>query len=129
MDKKQEEITPPEEKPWIGVDFDGTLAYYDGWKGAARAQMGEPIPRMMKRMLEWLENGERVKIFTARAADPSQIPDIAQWLKDNGLPDLEITCQKDFFMREIWDDRAVQVESNTGLSMQEKLILMVSFMQ
>ncbi len=28
---------------WIGVDFDGTLATYDGWKGPS--VLGEPIPK------------------------------------------------------------------------------------
>jgi len=30
-------------KGWVGVDLDGTLAHYDGWKGADH--IGEPGPR------------------------------------------------------------------------------------
>ena len=28
-------------KEWLGVDFDGTLAKYDGWQG--HTHLGEPI--------------------------------------------------------------------------------------
>lgn len=31
-----------------------------------------------------------------------------------GLPDLEVTSEKDWLMIELWDDRAVHVEPNTG---------------
>ena len=41
---------------WIGVDLDGTLAHYKGWKG--RDHIGEPIPAMMQRVKQWLEEGK-----------------------------------------------------------------------
>lgn len=99
-------------KGWIGVDLDGTLAIYDGWKGVEH--IGEPIPEMLNRVKEWIENGQQVKIFTARASDKKAIPFVHQWLKNNGLPDLEITNVKDFDMIQLWDDRAIQVMENTG---------------
>lgn len=40
---------------WIGVDLDGTLAHYDGWKGADH--IGEPIPAMVERVKQWLSEG------------------------------------------------------------------------
>jgi hypothetical protein len=49
---------------WIGVDLDGTMAYYDGWKGADH--IGEPIPAMVERVKRWLAEGREVRIFTAR---------------------------------------------------------------
>lgn len=97
---------------WIGVDLDGTLAHYDGWISADH--IGEPIPRMLNRVKEWLSKGKKVKIFTARCAVPEQVIPIAQWLKDNGLPNLEITNIKDQYMMELWDDRCIQVKRNTG---------------
>jgi len=99
-------------KRWIGVDLDGTLANHTSWKGDNH--VGEPIPEMMKRVKQWIKQGKIVKIFTARAHDPKKIPPIKKWLKANGLPDLEVTNIKDPGMIQLWDDRAVRVEKNTG---------------
>ena len=98
---------------WIGVDLDGTLAYFDGWKGADH--IGEPIPLMLERVKKWIADGKEVKIFTSRASVPQQIPPIRLWLKKYGLPDLEITNLKDWEMVELWDDRAIQLIPNTGI--------------
>ena len=95
---------------WIGVDLDGTLAYYD----PEFYGIGEPVELMKARVLEWVKNGLRVKIFTARAFDPEQIPDVQEWLKINDFPDLEVTNIKDFGMMKLFDDRAVEVKMNTG---------------
>ena len=100
-------------KNWIGVDLDGTLAYYDGWKG--KDHIGQPIQIMVERVKKWLMEGKRVKIFTARAATPEYIPPVRNWLKSIGLGELEITNVKDFDMIELWDDRCVQVKTNTGI--------------
>ena len=103
----------PAGTPWIGVDLDGTLAKYDRWRGFDH--VGEPVPVMLARVKFWLEKGYTVKIFTARASVPEKgIPPVKKWLADNGLPELEITNQKDFSMIELWDDRAIQVVSDTG---------------
>lgn len=102
-------------KGWIGVDLDGTLAFYDGWKG--ESVIGEPIPLMEARVIDFIENGETVKIFTARAGTQSGIDHVKAWLKEHGFPDLEVTNKKDFGMRRLYDDRAVQVEENTGILM------------
>ncbi len=103
-------------RPWIGVDLDGTLAHYEGWKG--KDHIGDPIPSMLTRVYRWIEEGKRVKIFTARACIPEQIEPVAMWLDDHGLTDLEITCSKDLLMLELWDDRCVQVISNQGVPIQ-----------
>ena len=96
----------------IGVDLDGTLAHYEGWNGFD--DIGEPILPMLSRVKHWITKGIRVIIFTARATEPNNIPPIKEWLKKNGLPDLEITCVKKPEMKLIFDDRAIQVEKNTG---------------
>lgn len=108
---------------WVGVDLDGTLAFYEGWKGPEH--IGEPIPLMLQRVTEWLSRGIEVRIFTARACIPEQIPPIEAWcLKHIGLV-LPVTNAKDFACIEIWDDRAVQVAPNTGMPItqhQESLL-------
>ncbi len=99
-------------KAWIGVDLDGTLAYYEN--SASSEKIGTPIPEMLALVNKMLGNGIRVKIFTARATDPEQLPIIRKWLKTNNLPELEITNIKDYYMLRLYDDRCIQVEKNTG---------------
>lgn len=105
------------EELWIGVDLDGTLAEYDG--DYASDEIGPPIEAMLDRVKGWVEAGEIVKIFTARAEDESAIPAIEEWLEENGIGGLEITNRKDKLMKELWDDRVVQVIPNTGLRADE----------
>ena len=112
---------------WIGVDFDGTLAHYEGWN---EGKLGEPVQPMLKRVQMWLERGHTVKIFTARVGCTGLITEIGNtdgvdfaqeqreliqdWcLKHIGVK-LEVTATKDFAMLELWHDRAVQVKANTG---------------
>lgn len=103
---------------WIGVDLDGTLAHYDGWRGITH--IGPPVPKMLARVKQWISEGREVKIFTARMSTPSRrqkaefLKVLHEWCVLSGLPELEATCIKDFGMRELYDDRAVQVECNTG---------------
>lgn len=99
---------------WIGVDLDGCLAIYDGWKG--ENHIGEPVPAMLERVKAWVAEGKDVRIFTARVhnGESSVITLIEQWcLQHLGLV-LPITCRKDYGMICLYDDRCVQVERNTG---------------
>ena len=108
---------------WIGVDLDGTLAQYDGWKGAEH--IGEPIPLMVQRVKDWLGAGHEVRIFTARVSHDgteSRVADatvarmaIIAWCNTHIGVQLPITNFKDYGMIELWDDRCVQVEENTGV--------------
>jgi hypothetical protein len=103
---------------WIGVDLDGTLAHYDGWKGVGH--IGEPIPAMVERIRQWIRDGQDVRIFTARASSPdpdekkAAIEAIQAWCLRHIGSALFITATKDLKMYELWDDRAVCVERNTG---------------
>lgn len=110
------EGAPESGKGWVGVDLDGTLAYYDGWRGPGH--IGDPIPRMLDRVRFWLEEGTDVRIFTARVAVASQADEarmaITQWCYTHFGRALPVTCEKDPQMIELWDDRAIRVESNTG---------------
>jgi hypothetical protein len=84
---------------------------------------------MVSRVKNWLRDGKRVKIFTARmhghgvpligggVADV-RTP-IEVWCREHLGQVLEITNVKDFAMLELWDDRAVQVIPNTGIPVVE----------
>lgn len=96
---------------WIGVDLDGTLAVYDGWKDGA---IGEPVPEMHFRVRKWLADGVAVRCMTARAGVPEEAAKVRAWLDAHGMSEVGITDRKDFAMIELWDDRAVAVEPNTG---------------
>lgn len=111
----------PLHKGWIGVDLDGTLAVYDHWRGFLH--IGEPVGPMVERVKHWCNSGKTVKIFTARCAicegkDESVVAEsilaIKTWCRQHIGRELEVTNIKDQGMIELWDDRAVQVEKNTG---------------
>lgn len=124
---------------WKAVDLDGTLAHYEHWVGPGH--IGAPIAKMVDRVKQWIREGVEVRIFTARAfpialsapggvigpdwAVPMQhtmrgmeceqaIHAIRTWCAQHIGHVLPITCVKDFGMDEVYDDRAVQVEKNTG---------------
>jgi hypothetical protein len=97
---------------WIGVDLDGTLAYYDCWRGVDH--IGAPVPAMLLRVKGWLMAGEDVRIFTARASDPAAVPAIDAWCLEHVGRVLPVTNVKDFQLVVLYDDRAIGVEANTG---------------
>ena len=109
---------------YIAVDLDGTLAVYNEWEGLCT--IGEPVPLMVKRVKKWLEEGKRVKIFTARVGPQDLSRKVSEydvaaartaienWCLVQLGQKLEITNEKDFAMIELWDDRCVPVEKNTG---------------
>jgi uncharacterized protein YlzI (FlbEa/FlbD family) len=111
---------------WIGVVLDATLAIYNGNCNG----IGEPVPKMVQRVKEWISAGRTVKIFTARVSpivglvnldgspyvyDVEAIrTEIQDWCEKHIGVRLEVTNAKDFGMIELWDDRAIQVVPNTG---------------
>jgi hypothetical protein len=131
---------------WIGVDLDGTLAFYERWDGS----IGLPIPEMVERIKRWLDSDQEVRIFTARASEWEPIKDNKVWLDNRTqatcprttevyerdvkpIEDwcerhlgvrLQVTCRKDFKMVELWDDRAVQVIPNTGQRADAQAVLL-----
>lgn len=105
------------DKGWIGVDLDGTLAHYDGWKGVEH--IGAPVPAMVARVKRWLSEGREVRVFTARVSGPHHEARevearVKAWCLAHVGQELSVTCTKDYAMVELWDDRAVSVEENTG---------------
>lgn len=115
---------------YIAVDLDGTLAHYDNW--VEIDIIGEPIKPMVERVITWLAEGQKVKIFTARANPLDQEPGGAEkfgkaldkWCLKHIGQKLEVTYQKDYRMIQFWDDRAIQIVTNTGLTISEHVILM-----
>ena len=114
---------PDKDKGWIGVDLDGTLAVDDG-QPFVPGHIGPPVPLMVARVKWWVAAGKDVRIFTARvSSDGSNARNfqaqqsryaIEQWCEKFIGRKLPITNAKDYMMVELWDDRAVQVEKNTG---------------
>lgn len=102
----------PAKRRVIAVDLDGTLAVYDVWRG--EEHVGEPIAPMVERVRRWLDAGHDVRIFTARAFTASAVPPIERWCAEHLGRVLPVTNVKRHDVNEIWDDRAVQVERNTG---------------
>lgn len=92
------EESVPMDGPWIGVDLDGTLTIHDLW--VSMNHIGKPVLPMLNRVKSWINQGIRVKIVTARACEQDGIPPVKAWLRKQGLPDLEVTNEKDFGMIE-----------------------------
>lgn len=107
------EAKTAEKKKVYAVDLDGTLAHKDPGPFDPN-EIGKPIPLMRKLVRLWIRQGHEVRIFTARAADPKNIPPIKKWLEENGMEGLEVTNKKTPDIDTFYDDRAVAVERNTG---------------
>ena len=93
---------------WIGVDFDGTLAHYEGFKGDDH--VGAPVEPMVRRVRKWLREGKDVRLFTARKPNPA----LRRWMLEHLGEVLPVTSTKDHKCQAMYDDRAVQVKRNTG---------------
>jgi hypothetical protein len=126
-------------KGWIAVDLDGTLAEYHGWVNTFN--IGAPIPLMQERVKKWLAEGRDVRIFTARVDGGlvaktiyPEIPEatvefykqvdlivdmIQNWTEKHLGKRLPVTNKKDAGMIELWDDQCVQVIKNTGQRVDE----------
>ena len=108
------------------VDFDGTVAIHIS-KDSRNFEydperVGEPINLMVKRVKMWLAEGKEVVIFTARVHPYHGVEDnekakkaIEKFCIEHFGRVLEVTCMKSPEFEEIWDDRVVRVERNTGL--------------
>lgn len=103
---------------WVGVDLDGTLAMYPSPRG--HDTLGAPIPAMVARVKDMLARGIEVRVFTARMSDPDRreqakvVALVEAWCEEHIGQKLKVTCQKDYAMAALYDDRCVAVETNTG---------------
>jgi len=104
---------------WVGFDLDGTLAFYDGWVG--EEHIGPPIREMVERAKELIEKGIEIRIVTARASTGQKriIEKIQDWAEEQGLGRPVVTCEKDYKMICLYDDRCLQVYPNTGMLVSE----------
>ncbi len=107
-------------EPWIAVDLDGTLAENE-FDVKSPLHVGPPVPAMVERVKRWLREGKQVKVFTARVYKDTneysvhRIREAIQaWCLQHVGAELEVTNVKDYAMLQIWDDRAVCVQENTG---------------
>ena len=116
---------------WVGFDFDGTLAEGVTWDTVNNTlPLGEPIAPMIKTIKAYLSAGIECRILTARVAccgrtnshgafddlefKMDQTAKLSSWCIKHIGRDLEITATKDMNMSLLYDDRAIQVERNTG---------------
>ena len=98
----------------IAVDLDGTLAFYDFWRGIEH--IGKPIEPMLNIVKGLINSGNKVKIFTARACEGEiAIRYVKKWCIENGLGDLEVVNYKNYGTTMLIDDRARQVIYNEGI--------------
>lgn len=106
-------------KRWIGVDFDQTLHRDDG----------SPIQPMVDRVKKWISEGKEIRIVTARMNGFDNVDNDRSWstvdqenyirewcVKNigNEMKYVRIQHQKGPGMIELWDDKVVAVEPNTG---------------
>lgn len=137
--------------PWIGVDMDGTLAYYgDEW--LPWNVFGPPIEPMVRRIRQWRAEGKEVRIITARVFPHihgiphasvmsavntclktrqkftilDMIGAVQDYTQRHVGERLPVTCAKDYMMIEQWDDRAIQVIPNTGRTISDELASVVN---
>lgn len=121
-------------KGWIAVDMDGTLFEYTEW--TKWNEFGKPIELMAARVKLWVSQGKDVRIFTARMPLPHE-QEIEQTCyrtgeKFNGVMmkkaiadhtekhlgfRMRAQCYKDLYTIEIWDDRAIGVIANSGMTL------------
>jgi hypothetical protein len=102
--------------------LDHTLAEYESGM-AELAAIGAPIPRMVERIKQHIKDGYEVRIMTARVSPRNaslkwdverQRKAIKRWCKTHIGQELRVTCEKDYEMIFLYDDRCVAVEPGTG---------------
>lgn len=111
-----------ENQGWIGFDLDGTLAEYHGF--VSPDHIGEPIPGILLLARAMLASGREIRIMTARAnpdmfseQHEQSIAAIEAWCEAHLGCKVPITCKKDQAMVAFYDDRAIQVLPNQGVSL------------
>lgn len=97
----------------IGVDFDGTLVEYDGYKGDF--EFGKPIQSMIDECSKAIGNGYKIVVFSARCDCDEVNNAIIEHLSKAGLDVHGATNIKLKIFKEFWDDRAMRVRKNKGV--------------
>ena len=114
--RKVQDVQVEGVQPNILVDLDKTLAFHPDNFDVSK--VGKPIPAMVERIKAWRAQHIDVRIFTARWSDVANRPItkkiIDQFCMEQFGETLPITNEKDYGTVLIYDDRARQVEINTG---------------
>ncbi len=100
----------------IAVDFDRTLAEYDGNFFTPIMDL-KPITKMVKKVQKWLAKGYTIIIFTARVNDDYNgeiATQISNWCELNLGQRLAVTNMKTYDIDMFVDDKALPVKENTG---------------
>lgn len=127
MNSLRKSVSAPRRKKRYAFDFDGTLSLFRGWQG--QLVLGPPIPAMIAKVKSLLADGDEVFIYTARlnddpalcdAGNPATIAAIEDWCIEHIGQKLPVH-QKKMFER-LYDDMAVQVVQNTGLTLKEAVV-------
>jgi hypothetical protein len=108
------------------TDFHKTLAHYDHENQHAEDfDNMPPITRMVNRVKAWRAKGEKVTVFSA-AANPENDWDgrikrgIGDWTETHIGERLPVTAIKSSDFTDMWDDKGVAVEANTGKRLSKK---------
>lgn len=72
------------------VDFDGTIAAYDGWKGVG--VYGEPLPGARATLADLQAAGWEIIVFTSRNWE--ERVHIEAYLRRHGIPFTQVVCGK-----------------------------------
>jgi|SRR5579884_1987935 len=109
---------------YIGYDLDSSLAsdHRGGEWVQTMEEIGDPIPKSVARVKSYLEAGYEVRIVTARANTleqtakqrMKQIKLIEEWCLIHIGQKLKVQAEKTYGMLLLYDDRAIQLEPNTG---------------
>ena len=98
----------------FAFDLDGTIAEYNGWDKADGHRIGNPIPAIIKVIKDLRAKGERCVIFSARATVPEARSYIEAYCLEHIGEILPMQNTKTLDIVQIWDDRAISVQHNTG---------------
>lgn len=111
----------------IFLDIDKTLAYKEVNSPPNSGPIGPAIPKMVQNVKNWLSRGYRITIWSARLSRFGKYGQrkttteinrqkelIKNFLKDNGLPEFDMTAEKYGYATHFIDDKAVPVDLNKG---------------
>ena len=103
---------------WVGFDLDGCLAKHESGDGVDK--IGDPILPVVILLKEEAKNYE-VRIMTARVCSLMGVEEIRKqtrmiqdWCEVFIGFRPRVTSEKDYEMIRLYDDRARQVQTNTG---------------
>lgn len=101
-----------EEKKTICFDLDGTLAQYDGWKGAE--VIDDPYPDAVEFCKKLVADGWTIHVYSARKAWV-----VNAWLETWGFPSLMRAVNRKPTDSILVDDRAIRFKGNFKVLLEQ----------